>query len=195
MLFHHSTDVIIKPELKYSVGPAKVTFWAYHYHYFQIHQFRPHLGARWNGSFSMWTSCADPENFVRGGPALTGFFSWWGEGWSKYHYKWATIGPSAKCHLNGVLPVCWWWPNIECWLGSFVIFSGDPDKNGKETLYFCVQSPIPPSLWIHTWTCCIIVDILCNKNQRQAKVEIPIKCNWVSFKVNKIVRRWNENLQ
>ena len=27
------------------------------------------------------------------------FFSLWREGESKYHYKWAIIGPPAKCHL------------------------------------------------------------------------------------------------
>ena len=75
-------------------------------------------------------TCADPESFVIRGPIvmlffLLFFFSWWGEGGSRYHYKRAIIGPPAKCHLNGVSLVCWWWPNIECWLyGSFVIFRG-----------------------------------------------------------------------
>ena len=50
------------------------------------------------------------------------FFSSWGMGGSKYHYKWAIIGPPAKSHLNGVSLAYWWWLNIECWLGSFVIF-------------------------------------------------------------------------
>ena len=40
-------------------------------------------------------------------------------------------------------------PNIECWLGSFVIFSGDPDQYCKETLYFVIfqggPDPLPPS--------------------------------------------------
>ena len=31
------------------------------------------------------------------------------------------IGPPAKHQLNGISLACWWWPNIECWLGSFVI--------------------------------------------------------------------------
>ena len=52
------------------------------------------------------------------------FFSWWGEGGSKYHYKRAIIAPPAKRHLNGVSLACRWLPNIECWLGSFVIFQG-----------------------------------------------------------------------
>ena len=40
-------------------------------------------------------------SFFRGDPTLTAFFfffSWWGEGWSKYHYKRAITGPPAKCH-------------------------------------------------------------------------------------------------
>ena len=55
-------------------------------------------------------SYADPESFVRGGPILKTFvsffllfcvcFSWWGEGGSKYHYKWVIIGPPAKRHLT-----------------------------------------------------------------------------------------------
>ena len=43
---------------------------------------------------------------------------------SKYHYKRAIIDPPAKRHLNGVSLACRWWPNIECWLGGFVIFRG-----------------------------------------------------------------------
>ena len=52
------------------------------------------------------------------------FFSWWGKGGSKYHYKRVIIGPPAKRHWNGVSLAYRWWPNIECWLGSFVIFRG-----------------------------------------------------------------------
>ena len=37
-------------------------------------------------------------------------------------YKRAIIRPPAKHHLNGVLLAGRGWPNIECWLGSFVIF-------------------------------------------------------------------------
>ena len=38
--------------------------------------------------------------------------------------------PSSACqlnailHLNGVLLACQYWPNIQCWLDSFVIFQG-----------------------------------------------------------------------
>ena len=31
-------------------------------------------------------------------------------------------------HLNGVSLACRSWPNIECWLGSFCDFSGDPEQ-------------------------------------------------------------------
>ena len=71
---------------------------------------------------SLSCSCADPENFVRGGQFFVVVVD---EGWD--NYKGAIIGPPAKHHLNGVLLACWWWPNIECWLGSFVIFQGGPD--------------------------------------------------------------------
>ena len=35
-----------------------------------------------------------------------------------------TLSGPSSAHLNGVLPTCRRWPNIEFWLGSFVIFSG-----------------------------------------------------------------------
>ena len=35
--------------------------------------------------------------------------------------KMAKIGPTPTRHLNGVSQMSRWWPNIECWLGSFVI--------------------------------------------------------------------------
>ena len=41
--------------------------------------------------------------------------------------KWAIIGPPAERQLNGV-SLAIRWPKIEYWLGSFVIFSGDPDQ-------------------------------------------------------------------
>ena len=40
----------------------------------------------------------------------------------KVHYKWAIIGPLAKRNLDGVSLAGRWWPNIDCWLASFVIF-------------------------------------------------------------------------
>ena len=52
------------------------------------------------------------------------FFSWWGDRGSKYHYKWAIIGPPAKHHLNGVSMAGRWLPKIECWLCIFVVFQG-----------------------------------------------------------------------
>ena len=33
----------------------------------------------------------------------------------------AIIGPPAHRHLNGVALAGRWWPNSECWLGSFVV--------------------------------------------------------------------------
>ena len=58
---------------------------------------------------------------------------WVGEGkrGSKYRCKWmryAIISPPAKRHLNGFSLADRWWPNIKCWLCSFVTFSEDPDQ-------------------------------------------------------------------
>ena len=70
-------------------------------------------------------TCADPECFVRGGPALSMFFfSLMGKDLSKYHYEWAIFGPPAKRHLNGISQACRLWPKIENWLGSFTILGG-----------------------------------------------------------------------
>ena len=71
--------------------------------------------------------------------------------WSKYHYKRTIIGPQAKCHFNGVSLACRWWPNIECWLGSFVIVQGIRTNIAKKPFIFCdfqgvgVLTPCSPS--------------------------------------------------
>ena len=75
--------------------------------------------------------------FVRGGREGGSnfdnvFFSWWWKRGSRHHYKRAIIGPPVKHHLNGVSlidnPTSVTYirslPNMECWLGSFVILRG-----------------------------------------------------------------------
>ena len=77
-------------------------------------------------------ACTDPESFVRGGQLWQVFFYFFyllllirGEGIQKpYLYKLAIIIPPVKRHLNGDALAYRWWSNIECWLGSFVIFQG-----------------------------------------------------------------------
>ena len=57
------------------------------------------------------------REFCHRGSKFEVFFCFgWGEGGSKYTFKWATIGPPAKRHLNGILLACRWWPNIECFM-------------------------------------------------------------------------------
>ena len=72
---------------------------------------------------------------------------------SKYHYKWAIIGPPAKRHVNGRR-----WPNIECWLSSFVIFQGIRTSTTKKTFSFVIfqgggggPDPMPPSGSAHAF--------------------------------------------
>ena len=80
------------------------------------------------------------------------YFSWWGDRESQYHYKCVIMGPSAKRHLNGASLTGRRWLNVECWLGSFVIFQGIRTSIAmKENLYFCDFSggggsgiPVPP---------------------------------------------------
>ena len=67
-------------------------------------------------------------------------FSFWGKRGSKYHYQ-QTGGPSRPA---GGLLACWWWPNIECWPGSFVIFRGP----WPVLLRIFRGSRLPAPLWI-----------------------------------------------
>ena len=112
-------------------------------------------------------SCADPEIFVRGGPTLKSFFSW-GEGGSKNHYKRATIGQPVKPHKTYR-----WWPNIECWLGSFVIFRGSRPVLLRNPI-FCDFSggsePCPHSGSTHAY--CINMD----ENPTEYKGLMPLWC-------------------
>ena len=55
--------------------------------------------------------------------------------------------PSSALHWNGVLLARWWWPNIECWLGSFVFLFQGIWPTQKRTLYFCdFQGVLTPCL-------------------------------------------------
>ena len=44
----------------------------------------------------------------------------------------------SKFFLNGVSPAGRWWPNIECWLGSFVIFQGIRTSIAKKPYIFVI---------------------------------------------------------
>ena len=57
---------------------------------------------------------------------------------SKYRYKLAIIGPPAKRHCKGVSLAGRWVPNIECWLGSFVIFQGIRTNIAKKLNIFVI---------------------------------------------------------
>ena len=100
------------------------------------------------------------RKFCQRGTPLTTIYSfillflvWWGEEWSKYHYKRAINGPPAKRHLNGVSLAGRWWSNIECWIGSFVVLrgSGPVLLRNPLFLYFPGGSRPPVPLWIRTW--------------------------------------------
>ena len=67
---------------------------------------------------------------------------------AKYQYIWAIIGLPAKHHLTGISRACRWWPNIECWLGSFVIFKGSGPVLLRNTIFLWfnrgIWTPVPP---------------------------------------------------
>ena len=63
--------------------------------------------------------------------------------------KWAIIGPQTKRHLNDVSLAGQWWPNIKCWLGSFVVLQGIRTSIAKEHYVFEIFQggsgpPCPP---------------------------------------------------
>ena len=72
------------------------------------------------------------------------FFNVFYEGWEDRMP--VIIGSPAKHHLNGVLLVYWWWPNIGCWLGSFMIYQGICTRIEKNPifLWFFKGGPDPP---------------------------------------------------
>ena len=72
-------------------------------------------------------------------------FAWWGERGSKYYFKGDILHPPAKC---------WWWPSIECWLDTIVIFQEIRTNTAKKPHIFVIfQRGSGPRLphWIRTW--------------------------------------------
>ena len=47
-------------------------------------------------------------------------------------------GPLAKHHLNGASLAGRWWPNIECWLGSFKTFQGTRNRIAQKPCRFVI---------------------------------------------------------
>ena len=105
---------------------------------------------------TIFYTCGCPQNFSEWVQLCLRYFflSWWGEGGSKYHYEQAIMGPLAKRLLNGVSLACRWWPNVECWLGSFMIFQGIQTSIAKKPYIFVIfqgvggTDPLSPLLWI-----------------------------------------------
>ena len=58
------------------------------------------------------------------------------------------IGQPEKRHLNGGLLAGLWWPNMKCWLGSFVIFHGIRIRIAKKPYSFVIfrsGGSVPPA--------------------------------------------------
>ena len=58
---------------------------------------------------------------------------------SKYH---------CKQFLNSVSLACRLWPNMECWIGSFVIFQGIRTSIAKEPYIFVFYQGGPDPLYL-----------------------------------------------
>ena len=122
----------------------------------------------WNGppwfKSCLHGTCVDPVSFVRGGPNLITFFlSCFGDRGSKYPYKWVIIGPTKR--YVSLAGRCW--PNMNCWLGSFVIFQGTRSIIEKKPYIFVifrgrgVWTPVPHSGSTHG---------VCQKLRRLARI-------------------------
>ena len=46
--------------------------------------------------------------------------------------------PASETPLNGVSLACWWWPNVECWLGRFWEFQGIRSSIAKKFYVFVI---------------------------------------------------------
>ena len=67
----------------------------------------------------------------------------------------AIIDPPPKRHLNGVSLAGRLWPNIECWLGSFVALQGIRTSIAEKPYMFVIfqgggHDILPPPLWTRT---------------------------------------------
>ena len=121
------------------------------------------MGASLIPAFTLICAITVQKILSEGVPFWHLFFFLVDEGWEnpilKYHYKRAIISPPAKRHLNGVSLACWWWPNIECWLGSLVIFRGIWTRIAKNLYTFVIfredsdtLSPLRIRAWLHVNT-------------------------------------------
>ena len=89
------------------------------------------------------------------------FLRWWG--YPNTTKRGVIISQPAKRHLNGVSLAGRLWPNIECWLSSFVNIRGSGPVLLRNHIYLWFSRgrgileplsrppPPPPPLSIHTW--------------------------------------------
>ena len=67
--------------------------------------------------------------------------------------------PASETPLNGVSLACQWWPNVECWLGSFENFRGSGPVLLRNSIFFVIFTGMwggggsgpPVPLWIRAW--------------------------------------------
>ena len=89
---------------------------------------------------------------IQVGPILTTLFSF-DEGLEDSNTCTTKIGqspppPPAKRHLNGASLANRWWPNIEYWLGSLVIFQGIRTSIAAKPLFQGDTDPCPSKPYI-----------------------------------------------
>ena len=115
---------------------------------------------------------------------------------SKYYDKGEHHRPASETPLNGVSLAVRWWPNIECWLGSFVIFQGirTSIKQNPISLWFFwgggsgPPAPPPPldpcmSTWTEFSRVVDINDLPCNQilTKLSACHKVTMVFLWVVF--------------
>ena len=61
------------------------------------------------------------------------------------------LRPASETPFDGVSLACWWWPNVECWLGSFWEIQGIRSSIAKNSMFLWFFRWELSSLWIGAW--------------------------------------------
>ena len=128
------------------------------------------------------------------------FFGWRRVGGSIYHFKQVIIGPPAKHHLNGVLLVCLWRPNIEHGLVALWFFkwSGPVLLRNLIFLWFfrgpdCLAPPPSGSAHVILYPCYMgqLIRFWYSLHMCKTLVWTPMLWGWAGIQIKDLVGAFN----